>query len=598
MHTRSMLAGLTALVAASLPVTGFALPQATDGGGGGALGAVAAPEPEFTSNQVLVRFRAGTTRPAVDGLVQKAGGIGVVIAYRLVPDLYCVQVPEGTPRQVITALLGFPEVQYAEPDYVRTAHAQTTPYGINMVRAPQTWTDSRGQGVRVAVLDTGVDLTHPDLPTPVLTASFINGQAVDDLHTHGTHCSGTVLGLDNDIGVVGVAPQAQLMIGKVLSNGGSGSDAGVLAGIEWAVENGAKVISMSLGGGGASQAGQDVITATVAANVVIMASAGNSNNDIPSYPASYAGCMSIAAVDSNQNRASFSNFGPHISVSAPGVNVLSTVPIISATATWGGTPRNGVIMTGSAIGSATGQAVYCGVGSQPSDFPALVSGNIAHIRRGGDANGSVTFQTKVENALDAGAIGVIISNNVSGNFAGGTLNMNVPIPVVGINQADGDTLQAAGSPVTTVAIGQSGHGYANKSGTSMSCPHVAGVAALIIGGVAPQTPTVAQVRAAIEQSATDLGDAGWDPLFGHGLVNAEAALAHLRAQLGGGCGTADFDGDGDTGTDADIEAFFACLAGNCCGTCFSAGADFDGDGDTGTDADIEAFFRVLAGNPC
>ena len=121
----------------------------------------------------------------------------------------------------------------------------------------------------------------------------------------------------------------------------------------------------------------------------------------------------------------------------------------------------------------------------------------------------------------------------------------------------------------------------------------------MIAGVAPATPTVAQIREALEQTATDLGDTGWDQYFGHGLVNADAALAHLRGVLGGGtCGIADFNGDGDSGTDADIEAFFQCLGGSCCPTCFSGGSDFNGDGDAGTDADIEAFFRVLAGGTC
>jgi serine protease len=555
--------------------------------------------PTFNLEQVLVRFQPGTTQEQLKDAMAKAGATEVVWTYDLVPDLYCLRVPAGTPQQAAAQLRAMPEVQYAELDYIRHAMVQTTPYGITMVHASDVWTAApatRGGGVRVAVLDTGVDLTHPDLPVPVLAQSFIPGEAVDDLHTHGTHTSGTVLALDNTIGVVGVAPSASLMTGKVLSNGGSGADSGVLAGINWAVANGAKVVSMSLGGGGASQAGQDTMTAAINAGVIVMASAGNANNDIPSYPASYAGCMSIAAVDSSSNRASFSSYGQYVSCTAPGVSVQSTIPIIAATATWSGTTRNGNIMTGSGMGTATGTAYYCGVGVEPSDFPAAVAGNIAHIRRGPDASGNpVTFQTKVQNAINAGAIGVAVSNNVAGGYTG-TLNMNVSIPVVCLSQADGDALQASSPVTTTIVTGQTGHGYANFSGTSMSCPHVAGVAALLISNVAPRTPTVAQLRNAIERTATDLGDTGWDQYFGWGLVDAQAALARLRADLS--CGTADFNGDGDTGTDQDIEAFFACLGGNCCPSCLANGADFNRDGDTGTDQDIEAFFRVLAGGSC
>jgi hypothetical protein len=122
---------------------------------------------------------------------------------------------------------------------------------------------------------------------------------------------------------------------------------------------------------------------------------------------------------------------------------------------------------------------------------------------------------------------------------------------------------------------------------------VAGVAGLLIGNFLPRVISVSLLRQALENTATDLGDPGRDDLYGHGLVNAAAAKAYIASHL---CGSADFNGDGDIGTDADIEAFFACLAGSCCPTCGSA--DFNGDGDIGTDADIEAFFRVLAGGTC
>jgi subtilisin family serine protease len=295
-------------------------------------------------------------------------------------------------------------------------------------------------------------------------------------------------------------------------------------------------------------------------------------------------------------RASFSNFGPSISVCAPGVNVESTIPLIAGTATWNSVAHSGGMMTGSAIASATGNAYYCNTGGLASDFPAGVSGNIAHIRRGGtDGSGAtLTFQTKVLNALNAGAIGVIISNNVAGGFSG-TLNMSVNIPVVSISQADGDALQAVSGVSTTESISTTGHGYANYSGTSMACPHVAGVAGLLIGSFPGRTISVSLLREALENTALDLGDPGRDDYFGHGLINAQAAQAYIASHL---CGSADFNCDGDTGTDADIEAFFACIAGNCPAAPCTSTADFNNDGDVGTDADIEAFFRVLAGGSC
>jgi hypothetical protein len=101
----------------------------------------------------------------------------------------------------------------------------------------------------------------------------------------------------------------------------------------------------------------------------------------------------------------------------------------------------------------------------------------------------------------------------------------------------------------------------------------------------------------VPYSSTASASAGWNATTDGARLMANALL-YTMGPSGPVCGTADFDGDGDTGTDADIEAFFACLAGNCCATCFAGGADFNGDGDTGTDADIESFFRVLAGGPC
>jgi len=554
--------------------------------------------PAFAPDHVFVRFQDGTRADQINASNTEAGALEVVFDYApLIPHLYCVRVAPGDVAQTIAAYQADASVRYAEVDYLRYACDQTTPYGITMVNAPAVWpANGQGSGVRVAVLDTGVDLSHPDLPTPVLSTSFISGQTVDDYNTHGTHTSGTVLALNNTQGVVGCAPQASLMMGKVLGNSGSGSDAGVLAGVNWAVANGAKVVSMSLGGGGFSQAFQDGVSAAVNANVLVVAAAGNNNSGDAFYPAWYTGVVSVGAIDSSMARASFSNFGPTVSVCAPGVNVQSTVPLIAGTANWNSASHSGGMMTGSAIGSAGGHAYYCGPGGLPSDFPASVAGNIAHIRRGGlDGSGAtLSFQTKVLNALNAGAVGVIISNNVAGGFTG-TLNMTVGFPVVSISQADGDDLQANSGVTATESIGITGHGYANFNGTSMACPHVAGIAGLLIGSFPGQSIPVSLLRQALENTATDLGDPGRDDYFGHGLINAPAARAYIAAHL---CGSADFNCDGDTGTDADIEAFFRCIAGSCPASPCTGSADFNGDGDTGTDADIEAFFRVLAGGNC
>jgi serine protease len=489
--------------------------------------APARAEGEFVHpTRILVRHKPGAPAAAIRDADRKADVIRIVHEYRLVPGLRCVEVPAGTIAQSLAAYEQSPDVLYAHRDQILEALAQTQPYGIGNVRAPQVWPVTRGEGAVVAVLDTGFDYGHPDLPPPLAAESFIAGEAVQDIHSHGTHCSGTVLGLDNDIGVVGVAPAAGLMIGKVLANSGSGPNSGVLAGVDWAVNQGAHVISLSLGGGGYEQAAADMYAAAVAAGATVIAAAGNANTSAPFYPASYPGVISVAAVDASNNRAGFSNYGPLISIAAPGVDVLSTVP--TGDATWDGTSRSALPLIGSAAGSASGVSVDCGLGNVPGDFPPQVAGQIAFIRRG-----AATFAVKAANAAAAGAVGVIIANNVPGNFSG-TLNGSSSIPVVAISMEDGNALQTAGA--VTVSISTSGgHGYGLKSGTSMACPHVSGVAALLISEFGNTWLTPELLRAAMEQTATDLGDPGRDDLFGHGLVNVEAARAYLASNAPQNC---------------------------------------------------------------
>ncbi len=495
-------------------------------------------------SQILVRFAAGKGDGELGALRAKAGVVETLVKYRLVPGLECVRVEGGGMDAALAILRADPAVVYAEADVVMRADVQNTPYGISMVSAPGCWADggdtavARGSGAVVAVLDTGVDETHPDLPAPILSASFIAGEAVDDLHAHGTHCSGTVLARDNSDGVVGVAPAAQLMIGKVLANSGYSSGGSVLAGVDWAVANGADVISMSLGGSGFSQAFADGVLAANAAGVTVVAAAGNDSSSAPHYPSSYPGVISVAAVDSGQVRASFSNFGPTVSVCAPGVGVESTVPQITIGATWGSVFHTAGTLTGGAGRDVTGQAIYCGQGLVAGDFPAGVSGNIAHIRRGGD-----TFGNKAQRAIDAGAIGVIISNSAGGVFSG-SLGGPFAIPVIAISQTDGNALQAASGVVTSITFAKTGHTYAFFSGTSMACPHVAGAAALLYSAFG-SSMTPALVREALEATAFDLGDPGRDDFFGHGRIDVQAARAYAAGQVA--C-VADVDDGNGTGT--------------------------------------------------
>lgn len=202
-----------------------------------------------------------------------------------------------------------------------------------------------GRGIRVAVLDTGLDLAHPDFSGRGVThRSFIPGQPTQDGHGHGTHCTGTALGARTAHGgnpAHGCAPGGGIFIGKVLSNGGSGGDAGILAGINWAITCRCQVISMSLGapvppGASPSPVYEAIGQRALAAGSLIIAAAGNDSRRpghiAPvSRPANCPSIMAVAAVDSNLRVASFScgainPNGGGVDIAGPGVNILSTLP--------------------------------------------------------------------------------------------------------------------------------------------------------------------------------------------------------------------------------------------------------------------------------
>jgi len=538
-------------------------------------------EGSYHPQNVLVRFRADQTPEQINAALALVKSLAIVHEYSAVPGLMCIRVEGGMVDWAVQNLSANPGVAYAERDYYRFALAQEVPYGVPLVMAPQAWATpagaGRGDGAVVAVLDTGVSIGHPDLPAPVLMETFIPGEAVDDLNAHGTHCSGTVLGLDNDIGVIGVAPQASLMIGKVLGNGGSGSNSGVLAGIQWAFDNQADVISMSLGGGAPSQAGEDLCQAVTDGGTIIIAAAGNANSDVPSYPGSYPSVVCVAAVDAGSNRAGFSNFGATVDISGPGVGVLSSIPLVSSQVTWGGTTVGANPLAGSASGVVSGLVYSCDIGDGAEDFPAAVAGNIAHIRRG-----LVPFAVKVQNAIDAGAVGVIVSNNASGNF-NGTLQSSFPIIATGVSGEDGDTLLGLNGTQVTITNGRIGYGYAFFSGTSMATPHVAGVAALLVGSRLPGHVSATVLRQAMEEAASDLGDAGRDDLFGHGLVDAAAALTWMDQN---NVCPADWNTDGGVDGDDVVSYFQAWDQGE---------ADFNRDTSTDGDDVIDFFSRWDSG---
>ncbi|MCJ8011402.1 S8 family peptidase [Paenibacillus sp. KQZ6P-2] len=203
-------------------------------------------------------------------------------------------------------------------------------WNLPAIETNQAWDLSKGSSdVIVGVVDTGVDLNHPDLHGQLLTGyNVINPDSapLDDVG-HGTHVSGIIGALvNNNEGVAGISWYNKMLPVKVLDKSGSGTTYAVAEGIIWATDNGAKVINMSLGNYADSQFLHDAVKYAYDRDVVLVSASGNDNTERPGYPAAYPEVLAVAATDSNMKRASYSNFGDYIDVAAPGTNIASTFP--------------------------------------------------------------------------------------------------------------------------------------------------------------------------------------------------------------------------------------------------------------------------------
>lgn len=343
-----------------------------------------AAEPEAIPGEYLVKLKSPQTLSALSvGGVSRSLGAFVKST---IPDLGIVVVKMPvvqTTQSVLSSLASNPRVELVEPNYIyRVVRTPNDPMLGNLwglknigqkdsdnqlgtagvdIDAERAWDIETGSdSVIVAVIDTGVDYTHPDLADNMWNnMAEKNGQAgvdddgngfVDDIygmnftnaasptadprddHGHGSHCSGTIGARGDDgKGIVGVAWNTKIMALKFLGADGSGSLEGAIKAIDYATKMGAKIMSNSWGGGGVSQLLLESIQRTHAAGAVFVAAAGNdgSNNDTrPTYPATYdvANVVAVAAIDNKGNLASFSNYGrTKVHVGAPGVNVYSSV---------------------------------------------------------------------------------------------------------------------------------------------------------------------------------------------------------------------------------------------------------------------------------
>lgn len=205
---------------------------------------------------------------------------------------------------------------------------EQVPWSLSSYRVPAAWQQSKGAGVRVLVVDTGVDDVHAaegDLAGAIWQRRDFSGsrRGSSDREGHGTHTAGTIAARLNGFGVPGVAPECQLAIAKALGDDGTGSTEAVIDALAWGVELGCDLANLSLGSGADDPRLQRAIERAAAAGMLVVCAAGNSGGQVE-YPAKYPGAIAVSAVDELRRIAPFSCRGPEIQIGAPGVKILST----------------------------------------------------------------------------------------------------------------------------------------------------------------------------------------------------------------------------------------------------------------------------------
>lgn len=302
--------------------------------------------------RAIVAFDSTVNERAEDKLIDKFGG---VIHKNL--DLIngkAVVLPNKAAAERLSDAAG---VKYVEPDIIATISAksapqpaQSLPWGVNRIDADLVWPTSTASGVKVAILDTGISLSHPDLKNNIKGGfNTINpSKSANDDNGHGSHVAGIVAATNNSIGVIGVGPSINLYAVKVLNAAGSGYYSDIIEGLQWSVQNGMKVVNMSFGASVGTQSLHDAIIAANSNGVTLVAAAGNGGITSPvGYPAAYPEVIAVAATNVNNQVASFSSTGPEVDVAAPGVSVYSTYKG-SSYATLSGTSMAAPHVTGSA----------------------------------------------------------------------------------------------------------------------------------------------------------------------------------------------------------------------------------------------------------
>lgn len=298
--------------------------------------------------QIIVKFKDGVSDEQITKLL-KPFNASIKDTVEGVNSTV-INVQPGQEQSVLKELSSQPLVKYAEPDYVY--YLQYTPndpqlglqwdlrnigqmvngkFGVPNadIKAEQAWDITKGAGVRVAVLDSGIDVTHPEFANKIIAAQAFASSSPMDMNGHGTHVAGIIAATGNNgQGITGVCPECLLLIGKITIDDASGSvpTSAIGSSISWAANSGAQVINMSIAGPDFSQTVQDAINLAWSKNAVVISAAGNNAAADKSFPAGYDHVVSVANTNSSDALSPTSNFGSWVTVAAPGDNIYSTFP--------------------------------------------------------------------------------------------------------------------------------------------------------------------------------------------------------------------------------------------------------------------------------
>jgi subtilisin family serine protease len=518
---------------------------------------------------VIVRYRSGSRLSA-----SSVRSLGQVKAqYRFVPAVATRVTAEERAR-----LAADPDVERIEPDLeLRSLGlpvlsplpllAAPKPAGsvdeyteaLRLVQAPQVWDANEdgvidtgaptGERIKVCVIDTGIDPRHPELMGPYTKGyDFVDEDEFPRDETagvwgigHGTHVAGIIAaqlasggttypGMSQG-GMVGVAPGVELLVARVLNVQERASVSNVLRALEWCTNQGANIASLSLGGqANMGRTAEEAFQAAADAGMLIIAASGNDSSpdfEAPlSYPAAYPSVLSVGAVDGQAAVASFSNRGNGLDLVAPGVDVLSSVRLQGVTVgelDAAGEPYNARSLFFAPAGDYSGELVDCGVGDPFGCKAGTCEGFVAYVRLTPGSSPTRAAHSVIKQGAKAIIFGTDESESVPWRMALEGPNPKwVPSVAVG-RESRPAVLKNLGK---RVHVGLKGMDYAWFPGTSMAAPHVSGVAALVWS--ARPTLKASEVRELLERTAKDLGDKGRDPRYGHGLVQAKAALDALQ----------------------------------------------------------------------